>query len=145
MQLKVVKFDNTDGGAVEAGSLALNFFANGIVNALKTKAFPIKNEILSDYVGIYAGLKMNFNIFIKDETLFLQPNDGQPAYALVANDVDSFRLLGIAGEEFIRGESGAVSELKHYQGGKVSTFKKQTGLEFKPVLKIKQKNSLEIL
>lgn len=144
-QLKVVKFDNTDGGAVEAGSLALNFFANGFVNALKTKSFPIKKEILSDYLGDYNGSKMNFNIFVKDETLFLQPNDGQPAYTLVANDVDSFRLLGIAGEEFIRNTAGAVTELKHYQGGNISIFKKQTGQESRPVFSTKKINSLEIL
>lgn len=144
-QLKVVKFDNTDGGAVEAGSLALNFFANGSAQALKTKAFPISKEILADYAGVYTGTKMNFSVFVKDDTLFLQPNDGQPAYALVANDVDSFRLMGVAGEEFIRDATGAVSELKHYQGGRISVFKKQTGLEFRPAMRIIRKNPFEIL
>ena len=144
-QLKVVKFDNTDGGSLDAGSLALNFFANGSVTALKTKAYPINSSVLADYVGVFSGSKMNFNVFIKDETLFLQPNDGQPAYPLVPNDLDSFRLLSLAGEEFIRNGAGAVVELKHYQGGNVSVFKKQTGLEFRPMFKSTTKNLLEIL
>jgi hypothetical protein len=56
--------------------------------------------------------------------LLLQPKDGQPAYPLVANYKDSFRLLDISGEEFIRDQSGIVIGLKHYQNGGMSYLTK---------------------
>lgn len=129
-KFKVVKFDNTDGNMIDGSvvdvtALALNFYINGTTTAVKLKRYPINKNIFSDYVGNYINGEMNLKVFIKDDALFLQPNDGQPAYPLVANDQDSFRLLGIAGEEFIRDPNAKVIELKHYQNGDVSVFKKE--------------------
>ena len=67
---------------------------------------------------------MSFNVFIKENELYLQPDDGQPAYKLVANDKDCFRLLAFAGEEFVRDEKGVVVAINHYQGGGIVEFKK---------------------
>lgn len=144
-KLKLIKFDNTDGSNVDADEVALNFFAKGSASALKVKPYLMNKNILTEYVGVFVGEKKNLSVFIKDETLFLQPNDGQPAYPLVANDRDSFRLLSISGEEFIRNPAGQVIELKHYQGGGISVFRKGTGLDFKPVQNVKKENFLKIL
>jgi CubicO group peptidase (beta-lactamase class C family) len=134
-QLKIVKFDNTDGGQIDAAALALNFYAKGFALALKLKPYPIDRVVLNDYVGDYKGDdNFNFKIFIQNDVLHLQPNDGQPAYPLVANDKDCFRLLDFAGEEFIRDTSGIVTGLRHYQGGGVSEFKKVSALSIQPTL-----------
>ncbi len=125
-KLKIVKFDNTDGTYLDPAPLALSFYTNGKVDALKVKPYPINPEVLNDYVGNYIGKTMNFKVFVKDKVLFLQPNDGQPPYPLVANDKDCFRLLGIAGEEFVRNAGNNVVELKHYQGGGIGIFKKES-------------------
>ena len=121
---KTVKFDNTDGGVVDTAALALDFYAKGSVSVVKLNSYPIEEAVLNDYVGHYQGDGMNLNLFVKDGNLFLQPDDGQKPYRLIANDKDSFRLFGIAGEEFIRDSNGKVNEIKHYQNGKVSIFKK---------------------
>lgn len=127
-KLKVISFDSTDGGKLDVNTLALNFFAKGSAQALKVKPYPVDASTLQDYVGDFESTvsKLKFNVFVKENGLFLQPNDGQPAYALIANDKDSFRLMGIAGEEFIRDANNQVVELKHYQGGGISVFKKLT-------------------
>lgn len=124
-QLKIVKFDNTDGGKFDPAMLALSFFTKGFAKALKVKSYPMDKNQLPEYAGVYLGKTMNFKVFVENEKLYLQPNDGQPPYLLEANDRDSFRLLGIAGEEFIRDSSGHIIELKHYQNGAVSTFTRQ--------------------
>jgi CubicO group peptidase (beta-lactamase class C family) len=123
--LKIVKFDNTDGGKTDAAALALNFYAKGSASVVKKKPYPIDSATLNDYVGDYNG-EGNFNVkvFIQNGVLLLQPKDGQPAYPLVANDKDSFRLLDISGEEFIRNQSGIVIGLKHYQNGGMSYLTK---------------------
>ena len=144
-KLKVVKFDNTDGGIADAAEIALNFYAKGSTTALKVKPYEINKNVFAEYVGNYVGSRLNFNVFIKDEVLFLQPNDGQPAYPLVANDQDSFRLMGIAGEEFIRDSSGLVVGLKHYQSGEISEFTKDKGASTVPNKFSAQKLSLDIL
>lgn len=124
-KLKVIKFDNTDGGIVEPEGTALNLFYKGSADAVKLKPYSIDPARLAEYVGFYKGDGLNFNVFIKENELYLQPDDGQPPYKLVANDKDSFRLLSFAGEEFIRDENNNVVSLKHYQGGGISEFKRQ--------------------
>jgi CubicO group peptidase (beta-lactamase class C family) len=125
-KLRVVKFDNTDGGIVDPETIALNLFHKGKADAIKVKPYPVDATRLTEYTGFFKGDGMNFNVFLKENELYLQPDDGQPPYKLVANDKDSFRLLGFAAEEFLRDESGQVVAVRHYQGGTTVDFKKQS-------------------
>ncbi len=134
-KMKVVKFDNTDGGIIEPEAIALNYFNKGTAEVPKLKPYPVDKATFSEYTGFFKAETLGFNVFIKDNELYLQPDDGQPPYKLVANDKDSFRLLSIAGEEFVRDEAGQVIAIRHYQGGGSSEFKKQAQPETSSVLK----------
>lgn len=123
-KLAVAKLDNNDGSKVNAEPVVLKFFSSGKAQALKLKLYPVQRTELDQYVGFYKGSSMNFNVFIKNNSLFLQPDDGQPAYQLYANDKDSFRIMTLAGEEFLRNAQGKIVGLRHYQGGGVSDFTK---------------------
>jgi CubicO group peptidase (beta-lactamase class C family) len=123
-KLAVAKLDNNDGAKVNAEPVVLKFFSSGKAQALKLKLYPVTRAEFDQFVGVYKGSTMNFNVFIKNNSLFLQPDDGQPAYQLYANDKDSFRIMNIAGEEFIRNSQGKIVGLRHYQGGAVSDFTK---------------------
>ena len=123
-KLAVAKLDNNDGSRVDAEPVVLRFFSAGKAQALKLKLFPIARTELNQYVGLYKSATMNFNVFIKNESLFLQPDDGQPAYQLYPNDKDSFRIMNLAGEEFLRNSEGKIVGLRHYQGGGASDFTK---------------------
>ena len=144
-QLKIVKFDNTDTAVFDPSVVALNFFTKGNATALKLKPFTINKALLNDYTGFFGSGKMIFQLFIKNENLYLQPNDGQPPYLLIANDTDSFRLMAIAGEEFVRDQAGQITELKHYQNGNIGVYKKQTGLELRPVGVVTEKTLSPLL
>ena len=125
-KLAVAKLDNNDGSRVNAEPIVLKFFSSGKAQALKLKLFPISSTQLNQYVGVYKGATMSFNVFTKNNGLYLQPDDGQPAYQLYANDTDSFRIMTLAGQEFLRNSEGKVVSLRHYQGGGVSEFTKLT-------------------
>lgn len=125
-KLKVVKFDNTDGGILEPESLAVRLFTIGKADAVKLKPYAVDGIDLSQYTGFFKGDDLSVNVFLKEGELYLQPDDGQPAYKLVPNDKDSFRLMAFAGEEFLRNENGQVVAIRHYQGGRTSEFKKQS-------------------
>lgn len=124
-KLKVVEWDNLDGHAGDIGSLALQVISAGHAEALKFAEFPVAPEKLNDYVGTYRVGAFSVNVSLQEGRLYLQPNDGQPPYLLIANDVDSFRLQEISGEEFIRNEAGAVIALKHYQNGGITELSRQ--------------------
>jgi len=125
-KLRVVKFDNTDGGIVDPETIALNLFYKGKAEAIKVKPYLVDTARLSEYTGLFKGDGMNFNVFLKENELYLQPDDGNPLYKLGANENDSFRLMGIDSEEFLRDEAGKVVAVRHYQGGGISEFIKQT-------------------
>lgn len=120
--ISVIKLDNINGSVPGIPELLLDFYARGKVLVVKLDRIQISKEDLQQYAGTYAVGKFEFRIFVKDEKLFLQPNDGQPAYELFANDTDSFNLGGFAGEEFIRDENGKITGLNHYQNGYKSQF-----------------------
>lgn len=125
-KLAVAKLDNNDGSRVNAEPVVLKFFASGKAQALKLKLYPVARAELDQYTGLYKGSTMSFTVFVKNNALFLQPDDGQPAYQLYANDKDSFRLMTLAGEEFTRNSAGQIAGLRHYQGGGISEFTKLT-------------------
>jgi CubicO group peptidase (beta-lactamase class C family) len=124
-KLAVAKLDNNDGSRVNAEPVVLQFFSSGKAQALKLKHFPVARTELDQYIGLYKGSDMSFNVFIKNNALYLQPDDGQPAYQLYANDKDSFRIMTIAGQEFTRNSEGKIVGLRHYQGAGVSEFVKK--------------------
>ncbi len=97
-RLKVVKLDNNDGGAAD-----------------------IKQIV--DYEGQYQSPSLKMKIYLKNGQLYAFP-EGQREFLLTANDIDSFRLMGLAGEEFIRDHHGRVTQLHHYQNGSMTVFKK---------------------
>lgn len=124
-RLKVVKWDNVDGSGADAATIGLAFFSKGHAHVLKMADYKADPSMFSDYVGTFKGATMTFTISLKDGALNLKTDDDQPAYNLVPNDKDSFRLMGFAGEEFIRDADGKVVQLKHYQNDQVSIFEKQ--------------------
>lgn len=124
-KLKVVALNNYDGDAAGIATLANDFFADGKAEALKAKVYPMSIESMKDYEGDFGTEAFSLSVYLKDGILYLKPNDGQPAYILTPVDKDSFNLQGISGEEFLRDEAGKVISIKHYQGGKISIFKKR--------------------
>jgi CubicO group peptidase (beta-lactamase class C family) len=126
-KVTLIKLDNTDGGLVDMAGVALDFFTRGTAQVLKVDNYILNPKKLNEYIGTYRTQNLSFEVFVKEGSLYLQPNDGQPAYLLTANDIDSFRLLSFAGEEFIRDpKTKAITDLKHYQDGHVSVFSKLT-------------------
>lgn len=124
-KMTVITLDNVDGYFSPA-DLILDYFSKGKAAVVKYDFYAIDNEKLKDYTGTYKLGRVDCQVFIKNNKLFLQPNDGQPAYELVANDKDSFRLLPYNfGEEFVRNADGVVTEFIHYQSGNVSIAKKK--------------------
>jgi CubicO group peptidase (beta-lactamase class C family) len=123
--LSVIQLDNIDGSVGGISDLLMNFYSQGRTLVVKLERVSLPVEKLQDYVGRYVAGKFELNVFIKDDKLFLQPNDGQPPYELQCNDTDSFNLGGFAGEEFVRNADGQISGLKHYQNGQVSEFNRQ--------------------
>lgn len=121
-QLTVIKLDNINGSIPGIPELLMDFYTRGKVLVVKLDKVQISSEKLLDYAGTYAIGNFEFKVFVQNEKLFLQPNDGQPAYELSANDTDSFNLGGFAGEEFIRDSNGKITGLNHYQDGHVSQF-----------------------
>ena len=122
-QLKVVKLDNNDGGAADITPVALDFFASGKALALKTAPFAADIKQMVDYEGQYQSPSLKMKIYFKNGQLYAFP-EGQREFLLTANDIDSFRLMGFAGEEFIRDHQGKVTQLHHYQNGSMAVFKK---------------------
>ena len=120
--LSIITLDNIDGQVKGTSDLLMNFFTDGKVQAIKLDPYMIDPEKYADYVGTYAGGKLEVNIFVADQKLFLQPNDGQPPYELVANDKDSFNCGGFAGEEFVREQGPKISGIIHYQNGFITHF-----------------------
>lgn len=120
--LSVIKLDNTDGSVGGISELLMTFFTSGKALVVKLDKFDVSPEKLLEYSGRYAAGNFEFNIFVLKDKLYLQPNDGQPAYELTANDTDSFSLMGLAGEEFIRDSSGKITGLLHTQNGHTSQF-----------------------
>lgn len=121
-KLKVVTLDNMDGQNVNASSVLLQYFSTGEALVVKNNPYFVPEEKLKDYVGTYEGKNLSLVITLDNNKLYLQPS-GQRSYLLTPNDLDSFKLENISGEEFIRNEDGLVVGLKHYQVG-VSEFKK---------------------
>ncbi len=124
-KISVIKLDNTDGTTGGIPELLMNFYTRGKALVVKLDRIEMPADKLQDYAGRYTAGNFEVNIFVKNEKLFLQPNDGQPAYELTANDEDSFNLGGFAGEEFIRDSNGKISGLNHYQNGYKSQFLRQ--------------------
>lgn len=123
-KVKVITLDNIDGSSFDISSLLISFYYEGSAQALKLQSYPVTTRELKAFEGVYSANEMEIRIFLKNGSLYLQPNDGQPAYLLKCNDKDSFSL-GFAGEEFLRDDSGAVKALKHYQGGGTTIFTKK--------------------
>lgn len=123
--LSVIKLDNIDGSVGGIPELLMNYFTSGKALVVKLEKIQVPVEKLQDYSGRYKAGNFELNVFVKNDKLFLQPNDGQPAYELTANDTDSFNLGGFAGEEFIRDSSGKITKLLHYQNGHTSQFERQ--------------------
>ncbi len=122
-KLKVITLDNVDG-AFRIKDLLLGFYTTGSVNAVKLSPYGVSADKLKEYVGKYVLQNFLVQIYLKNGKLYLQTNDEQPPYELIANDLDSFQIQGIIGEEFVRNEKNEIAFLKHYQNGKVSTFVK---------------------
>lgn len=123
--LSVIRLDNIDGSVGGISELLMNYFTSGKALVVKLEKIQVPSEKLQDYSGRYKAGNFELNVFVKNDKLFLQPNDGQPAYELTANDTDSFNLGGFAGEEFIRDSSGKITKLFHYQNGHTSQFERQ--------------------
>lgn len=124
-KLKVITLDNVDG-RYPVANIVRDFYTKGNTTAIKFDSYTVTPEELQKFVGVYGGSTgLQVKIFLQEGKLFLQPNDGQPAYLMRANDKDSFDLQGFAGEEFLRDESGSVVSLKHYQNGHESIFPKK--------------------
>lgn len=123
--LSVIRLDNIDGQVAGISELLMNYFTFGKARVVKLERISVTPEKLQEYVGTYSLGGFEMKLFLEKGTLFLQTNDGQPPYELAANDVDSFSLLGLAGEEFIRDAGGKITGLIHYQNGRSSQFIKK--------------------
>lgn len=124
-KLTVITLDNVDG-RFPVANVVREFYSQGKSTALKYTSYPATLEDLQHYTGRYGGSNgLQINIFLQNERLYLQTNDGQPAYLMRANDKDSFDLQGFAGEEFLRDQNGIVVSLKHYQNGHENIFPKK--------------------
>lgn len=120
--LSIITLDNIDGQVKGTTNLLMNYFTDGKALAVKPDKFAIDPDKLQDYVGTYAAGDFEVKVFIADQKLFLQPNDGQPPYELTANDKDSFNLGGFAGEEFVRESGSEITGIIHYQNGRTTHF-----------------------
>jgi CubicO group peptidase (beta-lactamase class C family) len=120
-KIAVITLDNIDGSAGFINTILYSFFKDGTTKAIKLENFPMSEENLREFVGSYESEKMTIEVFLKEGSLFLKP-EGQRAYRMRPNDIDSFDLEQISGEEFLRDEKGNVIKLSHYQDGKTSTF-----------------------
>lgn len=121
--LTVITLDNNDGQLSIANTL-LSYYTSGAAQVLKIKKYTMGNQNLNEYTGSYSIGKFTFEVFLKEKGLYLRPNDGQPPYLLKPVDIDSFNILNISGEEFIRDPNGNITALKHYQNGHITTFSK---------------------
>lgn len=128
-KLKVITLDNIDGNVLGISGILSNFYSNGYTSAVKLDSYPLPLASLQEYEGDFASGKFEFKIFVKNNKLFLLPNDGQRPYQIKPNDKDSFNLLGISGEEFMRNENGVIVGLKHYQDDHISNFVKKISLQ----------------
>ncbi len=123
-KLTVITLDNVDG-RFPVANVVREFYSQGKSSAIKYDSYLVKEEDLQSYVGNYGEITgRQIKIFLQEGQLYLQPNDGQPAYIMRANDKDSFDLQGFAGEEFLRDQNGIITSLKHYQNGREYIFPK---------------------
>lgn len=124
-KLAVITLDNVDG-RFPVANIIREFYSKGKATAIKYTSYPIEGEELQEYAGNFGeSTGLQIKIFVQNGQLYLQTNDGQPAYKLRANDKDSFDLQGFAGEEFLRDPEGKIVSLKHYQNGHESIFPKK--------------------
>ncbi len=128
-KLKVITLDNIDGKTSDVAGILVDFYSNGKALAIKTDSYPLQVESFQEYEGEFASGKFEVKVFVNGNKLFLQPNDGQPAYLMIPNDKDSFNLQFISGEEFIRNAKGTIIALKHYQNNHVSSFIKKNSAQ----------------
>ncbi len=122
-KLSIICLDNIDGSVAGIGDVLLLYFTEGKAQAIKLDDYAMTENQLNQFVGAYECDTLKIKLLIQNGTLYLLP-DGQRAYKMRPNDVDSFDLERFAAEEFFRNESGAVTGFTHYQGRTTSTCKK---------------------
>jgi CubicO group peptidase (beta-lactamase class C family) len=120
--LSIITLDNIDGHIKSTLPLLSNFFTDGKVQAVKLDHVILDPEKFKDFVGKYSAGKFEVDITIVDQKLFLKTNDDQPAYEMIANDIDSFNVEGFAGEEFVRDSESKITGFIHYQNGGTTRF-----------------------
>ncbi|MBI2519533.1 MAG: beta-lactamase family protein [Bdellovibrio sp.] len=120
----VITLDNIDGNT-PAKDILLSFYRENKAEVVKLDDYPMNEMQLMDFVGNYQTDGLKLKIYLENGVLYLLP-DGQRAYKLRPNDIDSFELEKLAAEEFIRDSNGKVTGFIHYQGGRTSMFNRST-------------------
>lgn len=118
-----ISLDNNDGIVGDIDQTLLTFFTKGTVTVTKAERINLSRDELLEYEGKFIGRNLEIDIYVEGDRLFLFPKNQMP-YAMEAIEKDNFDL-GFAAEEFIRDSNGKIIELKHYQNGGTSIFKKQ--------------------